>query len=42
VLAARRPGEERRTSRRYSNPYANMPRLLTPPSKGRALAIAAE
>lgn len=42
VLASRRPGEERRTSRRYPNPYANMPRLLTPPSKGGALAVAAE
>jgi hypothetical protein len=42
VLAPRRPGDERRTSRRYPNPYASMPRLLTPPTKGRALAIAAE
>jgi len=42
VLMPRRPGEERQTGRRYTNPYAGLPRLLTPPSKGRALAIAAE
>lgn len=42
VLAPRRPGEERRTSRRYPTPYMNTPRLLAPPSNGRALAIAPE
>ncbi|KUM23643.1 hypothetical protein AU467_33005 [Mesorhizobium loti] len=42
TLAPRRPGEERLTSRRYSNPYANVPGILPPPGGGKALAIAAE
>jgi hypothetical protein len=43
VLAPRRPGEERRTGRRYSNPDALVPRILPrPPAARPSVAQAAE
>ncbi len=38
VLVPRRPGEERRTSRRYTNPAALLPRILPRPVQAAALA----
>ncbi len=43
MLAPRRQGEERQTSRRYPNPYANLPRIVAlPPKRHLAMALAAE
>jgi len=42
VLAARRPGEERMTGRRYSKPDRLDPRILALPAQRPAIALAAE